>query len=161
DEFRTPAQTGLSGPEFRLYELIWKRTVPSQMKNAVGESVTARIEGTSSAGETVEFRATGKLITFHGFLKAYVEGADDPAGGLDARERRLHKMVDGDPLKAENLEAERHDTRPPARYAEATLVKEQEDREIGRPSTYASIIGTILDRGYVFKKGTALVPSFL
>ena len=161
DEFRTPAQTGLSGPEFRLYELIWKRTVASQMKNAVGESVTVRIEGTSSAGETVEFSATGKVITFHGFLKAYVEGADDPAADLDDRERRLPQMVEGDPLKAENLEAEGHNTRPPARYTEATLVKELEDREIGRPSTYASIIGTILDRGYVFKKGTALVPSFL
>ena len=161
DEFRTPAQTGLSGPEFRLYELIWKRTVASQMKNAVGESVTVRIEGTSSAGETVEFSATGKVITFHGFLKAYVEGADDPAADLDDRERRLPQMVEGDPLKAENLEAEGHSTRPPARYTEATLVKELEDREIGRPSTYASIIGTILERGYVFKKGTALVPSFL
>lgn len=161
DTFRTPAQTGLSGPEFRLYELVWKRTVASQMKDAVGESVTVRIEGTSSDGEVAEFSATGKVITFHGFLKAYVEGSDDPAADLDDRERRLPAMSEGDPLKAQNLEAEGHSTRPPARYTEATLVKELEEREIGRPSTYASIIGTIQDRGYVFKKGTALVPSFL
>ncbi|WP_017569354.1 type I DNA topoisomerase [Nocardiopsis halotolerans] len=161
DTFRTPSQTGLTGPEFRLYELVWKRTVASQMKDAVGESVTVRIEGTSSGGEVAEFTATGKVITFHGFLKAYVEGSDDPAADLDDRERRLPAMSEGDPLKAENLEPEGHSTRPPARYTEATLVKELEEREIGRPSTYASIIGTILDRGYVFKKGTALVPSFL
>ncbi|WP_306367273.1 type I DNA topoisomerase [Nocardiopsis sp. CC223A] len=161
DEFRTPAQTGLSGPEFRLYELIWKRTVASQMKDAVGESVTVKVQGTSSAGEVAEFNATGKIITFHGFLKAYVEGADDPAADLDDRERRLPAVAEGDPLTARDLTAEGHSTRPPARYTEATLVKELEEREIGRPSTYASIIGTILDRGYVFKKGTALVPSFL
>src|SRR5699024_12727704 len=105
-EFLPPAPSGLSGPAFRLYYLLWNRTFASQMKNAVGESVTVRIEGTSSAGETVEFRATGKVITFHGFLKAYVEGADDPAADLDDRERRLPQMVEGDPLKAENLEAE-------------------------------------------------------
>lgn len=161
DTFRTPAQTGLSGPEFRLYELVWKRTVASQMKDAVGESVTVRIEGTSSDGEVAEFTATGKTITFHGFLKAYVEGSDDPAADLDDRERRLPVLEEGDPLKAQNLEPEGHSTRPPARYTEASLVKELEEREIGRPSTYASIIGTIQDRGYVFKKGTALVPSFL
>ncbi|WP_160050884.1 type I DNA topoisomerase [Nocardiopsis sp. FR4] len=161
DTFRTPASTGLSGPEFRLYELVWKRTVASQMKDAVGESVTVRIEGTSSDGEVAEFSATGKIITFHGFLKAYVEGSDDPAADLDDRERRLPAVAEGDPLKAQHLEPEGHSTRPPARYTEATLVKELEEREIGRPSTYASILGTILDRGYVFKKGTALVPSFL
>ncbi|WP_028646671.1 type I DNA topoisomerase [Nocardiopsis sp. CNT312] len=161
DTFRVPSETGLSGPELRLYELIWKRTVASQMKDAVGESVTVRIEGTSSDGERAEFTATGKIITFHGFLKAYVEGSDDPAADLDDRERRLPPVAEGDPLKPGSLEAEGHSTRPPARYTEATLVKELEGREIGRPSTYASIIGTILDRGYVFKKGTALVPSFL
>ncbi|MBV2365779.1 type I DNA topoisomerase [Streptomonospora nanhaiensis] len=161
DTFRTPAETGLSGAEFRLYELIWKRTVASQMKDAVGESVTVKVEGTSSTGEVAEFTATGKIISFHGFLKAYVEGSDDPNAELDDRERRLPPMEEGDPLKAEALEAEGHSTRPPARYTEASLVKELEDREIGRPSTYASIIGTILDRGYVFKKGSALVPSFL
>ncbi|MFD0774049.1 type I DNA topoisomerase [Streptomonospora algeriensis] len=161
DTFRTPAETGLSGAEFRLYELIWKRTVASQMKDAVGESVTVKVSGTSSAGEVAEFTATGKVITFHGFLKAYVEGADDPEAELDDRERRLPPLQEEEPLKAEEIEAEGHSTRPPARYTEASLVKELEDREIGRPSTYASIIGTILDRGYVFRKGSALVPSFL
>ncbi|QBI56102.1 type I DNA topoisomerase [Streptomonospora litoralis] len=161
DTFRTPAETGLTGAEFRVYELIWKRTVASQMKDAVGESVTVKVTGTSNAGEVAEFTATGKVITFHGFLKAYVEGSDDPNAELDDRERRLPALEEDDPLKAENIEAESHSTRPPARYTEASLVKELEDREIGRPSTYVSIIGTILDRGYVFRKGSALVPSFL
>jgi DNA topoisomerase I len=159
DRFRTPPRSGLSGDELRLYELIWKRTVASQMKDAVGESVSVRITGTSSAGEEAEFGASGKIITFHGFLKAYVEGVEDDAE-QDDRERRLPPLAEGDPLAGQLSPAE-HATRPPARYTEATLVKELEDREIGRPSTYASIIGTILDRGYVFKKGTALVPSFL
>jgi DNA topoisomerase I len=159
DRFRTPPQAGLSGDELRLYDLIWKRTVASQMKDAVGESVSVRISGRSSAGEEAEFGASGKIITFHGFLKAYVESVEDDAE-RDDRERRLPPLADGDPLTGELAPSE-HATRPPARYTEATLVKELEDREIGRPSTYASIIGTILDRGYVFKKGTALVPSFL
>jgi len=159
DRFRTPPQAGLSGDELRLYDLIWKRTVASQMKDAVGESVSVRVSGRSSAGEEAEFGASGKIITFHGFLKAYVESVEDDAE-RDDRERRLPPLADGNPLTGELAPAE-HTTRPPARYTEATLVKELEDREIGRPSTYASIIGTILDRGYVFKKGTALVPSFL
>ncbi|MBK3579622.1 type I DNA topoisomerase [Streptomyces sp. MBT65] len=161
DRFRTPAETGLTGDQFRLYELIWKRTVASQMKDAVGNSVTVKIAGTSSDGRDVEFSASGKTITFHGFLKAYVEGADDPNAELDDRERRLPQVAEGDALTAEELTVDGHATKPPARYTEASLVKELEEREIGRPSTYASIIGTILDRGYVFKKGTALVPSFL
>jgi DNA topoisomerase-1 len=159
DRFRTPAQTRLSGDEFRLYELIWKRTVASQMKDATGESVSVRITGRSSAGEEAEFTASGKIISFHGFLKAYVESVEDDAE-RDDRERRLPPLAEGDPLRGELNPAE-HATRPPSRYTEASLVKELEDREIGRPSTYATIIGTILDRGYVFKKGTALVPSFL
>jgi DNA topoisomerase I len=159
DRFRTPAQTGLHGDEFRLYELIWKRTVASQMKDATGESVSVRIAGTSSAGEEAEFAASGKIISFHGFLKAYVEDVEDDAE-RDDRERRLPPLAENDPLTGVVTPAD-HVTRPPARYTEASLVKELEDREIGRPSTYASIIGTILDRGYVFKKGTALVPSFL
>src|SRR5690242_13483993 len=159
DRFRTPAQTRLSGDEFRLYELIWKRTVASQMKDATGESVSVRITGMSSDGEEAEFTATGKIISFHGFLKAYVEDVEDDAE-RDDRERRLPPLAERDPLTGELAPAS-HVTRPPARYTEASLVKELEDREIGRPSTYASIIGTILDRGYVFKKGTALVPSFL
>ncbi|MFD6287139.1 type I DNA topoisomerase [Streptomyces sp. NPDC060205] len=161
DRFRTPAETGLTGDQFRLYELIWKRTVASQMKDAVGNSVTVKIAGRSSDGRDAEFSASGKTITFHGFLKAYVEGADDPNAELDDRERRLPQVEEGDPLSAEEISVDGHATKPPARYTEASLVKELEEREIGRPSTYASIIGTILDRGYVFKKGTALVPSFL
>jgi DNA topoisomerase-1 len=161
DTFRTPAETGLSGDQFRLYELIWKRTIASQMKDATGQSVSVRVTGTSTAGEVAEFGATGKTITFHGFLKAYVESADDPSTDTDDKERRLPSLAEGDALAARSVTAEGHSTRPPARYTEASLVKELEDREIGRPSTYASIIGTIIDRGYVFKKGTALVPSFL
>ncbi|MGW1163085.1 type I DNA topoisomerase [Streptomyces sp. NPDC002513] len=161
DRFRTPAETGLTGDQFKLYELIWKRTVASQMKDATGNSVTIRIGGTAADGRDAEFSASGKTITFHGFLKAYVEGADDPNAELDDRERRLPQVAEGDALTAGEITADGHSTKPPARYTEASLVKELEEREIGRPSTYASIIGTILDRGYVFKKGTALVPSFL
>ncbi|MFG3347432.1 type I DNA topoisomerase [Streptomyces sp. NPDC048018] len=161
DRFRTPAETGLTGDQFRLYELIWKRTVASQMKDATGNSVTVKIAGAAADGRDVEFSASGKTITFHGFMKAYVEGADDPNAELDDRERRLPQVAEGDALAAEDITADGHATKPPARYTEASLVKELEEREIGRPSTYASIIGTILDRGYVFKKGTALVPSFL
>ena len=156
-----PPRPGLTGDQFKLYELIWKRTVASQMKDAVGNSVTVKIAGTASDGRDAEFSASGKTITFHGFLKAYVEGADDPNAELDDRERRLPQVNEGDPLSAEEISVDGHATKPPARYTEASLVKELEEREIGRPSTYASIIGTILDRGYVFKKGTALVPSFL
>jgi len=164
DSFRTPAQVArdhLSSDERRLYELIWQRTVASQMKDATGESVSVRVAGTSTTQERAEFGATGKVISFYGFLKAYVEDADDPNVDRDDRERRLPPLAERDPLDVLRLAAAEHATRPPARYTEASLVKELEDREIGRPSTYASIIGTILDRGYVFKKGTALVPSFL
>jgi DNA topoisomerase I len=179
DSFKTPAQSGLSGDQFRLYELIWKRTVSSQMKDATGESVAVRVlgrttsaepimvtgsgaqPGESTPGREAEFGASGKIIGFYGFLKAYVEGSDDPDAELDDNQRRLPSLTAQDPLRALNLAAADHSTRPPARYTEASLIKELEDREIGRPSTYASIIGTILDRGYVFKKGTALVPSFI
>ena len=161
DSFRTPARTGLSGDEFRLYELVWKRTVASQMKDATGESVSVRVTGRSSAGEQADFGASGKVIGFYGFLKAYVEGSDDPDAELDDNQRRLPPLAESDPLTAVSLAPAEHATRSPARYTEASLIKELEDREIGRPSTYASIIGTILDRGYVFKKGTALVPSFI
>jgi DNA topoisomerase-1 len=163
DSFRTPAQVArdhLSFDERRLYELIWQRTVASQMKDATGESVSVRVAGTSAVNERAEFGATGKVINFYGFLKAYVEDTDD-ASDRDDRERRLPPLAEADPLDVLRLAPAEHATRPPARYTEASLVKELEDREIGRPSTYASIIGTILDRGYVFKKGTALVPSFL
>jgi DNA topoisomerase I len=161
DSFRTPAQTGLTGDEFRLYELIWMRTVAAQMKDATGHSVTIRIGADAADGRRVEFTASGNVISFHGFLKAYVEGSDDPDAELDDRERRLPEVNEGDRLAANELKAEGHSTKSPARYTEASLIKELEEREIGRPSTYASIINTILRREYVFKKGTALVPSFL
>ncbi|GAC1385908.1 MAG: type I DNA topoisomerase [Marmoricola sp.] len=160
DSFRTPAQTGLHGDEFRLYELIWMRTISSQMKDAVGQSVSIRLGGHSAGGEDVVFGASGRVITFHGFLKAYVEGKDDESSA-DDQETRLPNVAEGDAVSAASLTAEGHQTKPPARFTEATLIKELEEREIGRPSTYASIIGTILNRGYVYKKGTALVPAWL
>ena len=161
ENFRTPAQTGLSGDEFRLYELIWMRTVASQMKDAEGRSVTVRLGGTADSGEDCVFSASGRVITFHGFLKAYVEGSDDPGAESDDRETRLPAVAEGDPVNAASVKASGHETKPPARYTEATLIRELEEREIGRPSTYASILGTILNRGYVYKKGTALVPAWL
>ncbi len=161
DSFQTPAQTGLTGDQFRLYELIWMRTVASQMKDAVGQSVSIRLGGEASSGEEVVFSASGRVITFHGFLKAYVEGTDDVSAARDDAETRLPKLAEGDAVSAASVSASGHETKPPARYTEATLIKELEDREIGRPSTYASIIGTILNRGYVYKKGTALVPAWL
>jgi DNA topoisomerase I len=161
DTFRTPGETGLSGDEFRLYELVWKRTIASQMRDATGQTLTVRVAAQSSAGEAVEFGASGKTITFFGFLKAYVESTDDPEQQRDDRERRLPSLEEGQRLAAAGVQPDGHTTKPPARYTEATLVRELEEREIGRPSTYASIIRTILDRGYVFKKGTALVPAWL
>ncbi|MDX6323743.1 MAG: topoisomerase [Nocardioidaceae bacterium] len=160
-QFRTPAQTGLSGDEFRLYELIWMRTVASQMRDAQGRSVSIRLGGTAATGEDVVFSATGRVITFYGFLKAYVEGSDDPDTESDDASPRLPDVSQGDAVSAAAIRAAGHETKPPARYTEATLVKELEEREIGRPSTYASIIGTILNRGYVYKKGSALVPAWL
>ncbi len=160
ETFRTPAQTGLAGQEFRLYELIWMRTVASQMKDAVGQSVSVRLGGTASTGEDVVFAASGRVITFHGFLKAYVEGRDDESES-DDQQARLPAVEEGDDVAAASLQAAGHETKPPARFTEATLVRELEEREIGRPSTYASIIGTIINRGYVYKKGSALVPSWV
>ena len=137
------------------------RTVASQMKDAVGNSVTIRIGGAATDGRDVVFSASGRTITFHGFLKAYVEDIDDASKRKDDAETRLPNLVQGAAVSAATLTPEGHETKPPARYTEATLIKELEDREIGRPSTYASIIGTILNRGYVYKKGTALVPAWL
>ncbi|MER6938106.1 type I DNA topoisomerase [Nocardioides sp. NPDC127514] len=161
DSFRTPAQTGLTGDQFRLYELIWMRTVASQMKDAVGNSVAIRLGATAATGEDVVFSATGRVITFHGFLKAYVEGTDSADQTSDDQQTRLPNLSEGDQVNAASLTADGHETKPPARYTEATLVRELEEREIGRPSTYASIIQTIINRGYVFKKGTALVPAWV
>ncbi len=160
DTFRTPAQTGLTGDQFRLYELIWKRTVASQMKDAAGQSAQIRIGGPAATGEDVVFGASGRVITFHGFLKAYVEDIDGD-GAKDDEQTRLPALVEGAAVAAEQIGASGHETKPPARYTEATLIKELEEREIGRPSTYASIIKTIIDRGYVYKKGTALVPHWI
>ena len=162
DSFRTPAsvRAELGNDEYRLYELIWQRTVASQMADAVGRSVTLRVAGTSSTGEDVEFTASGKVITFPGFLRAYVEDTDDDSAERDDRETRLPHVEEAQRLIAAGIEPQSHATSPPARYTEASLVKALEELGIGRPSTYASILGTIQDRGYVFKRGTALVPSF-
>jgi DNA topoisomerase-1 len=163
DTFKTPDQVSreLRGDEFRLYDLVWKRTVASQMADARGQRVQVRIGGTSSAGEDAEFASSGKVITFPGFLRAYVEGADDPDAELEDQERHLPPLTEGDGVGVEAMEPKGHATQPPARYTEATLVKALEEMGVGRPSTYASIIGTIQDRGYVWKKGSALVPSFV
>ena len=165
DSFETPAQTGLRGDEFRLYELIWMRTIASQMNDARGQSVSIRVGSQVGSGPdtgtAVELTASGKVITFHGFLKAYVEGTDDPDAELDSAERRLPDVQVGSDLATLSVTSESHETRPPARFTEQTLITELESREIGRPSTYASIIGTIQDRGYVYKKGSALVPAWL
>jgi DNA topoisomerase-1 len=162
DSFRTPDEVRreLSGDEFNLYDLIWKRTVASQMADARGQTVSIRIGATASGGETVEFATAGTTITFRGFLLAYEEGRDEPAAD-DSEDKRLPPLAEGDELSATHLEPEGHSTSPPARYTEATLVKSLEDRGIGRPSTYAAIMGTILDRGYVRRQGQALVPEFL
>jgi DNA topoisomerase I len=160
DRFRTPDQVReLSRDEWALYELIWKRTIASQMKDAAGSTVSIRLGAATSENDDVEFRAAGTVITFPGFLLAYESGRDEPAD--DDEERRLPKLEVGQRVDATKLEAQGHETTPPARYTEASLVKALEDRGIGRPSTYAAIMGTILDRGYVFKKGTALVPTFV
>jgi DNA topoisomerase-1 len=163
DSWRTPGELAreLSGEELRLYELIWQRTVASQMTDARGQSLTVRIAGASSTGEQAEFSTTGRTITFPGFMRAYVEGADDPDAELEDRERRLPRLAEGQSLRVDRLEPTGHSTNPPARFTEASLIKTLEEMGVGRPSTYTSIIGTIQDRGYVFKKGTALVPSFV
>jgi DNA topoisomerase I len=163
DRFRTPDQVAseLADDEFRLYELIWKRTVASQMTDARGRSVQVRLGGVSSAGENAEFAAAGKIIDFPGFMRAYVEGSDDPNAALEDQEVRLPQLGEGTALDVVDLESKGHQTQPPARFTEASLVKALEEMGVGRPSTYASIIGTIQDRGYVWKKGSALVPSFV
>ncbi|HSF84107.1 MAG TPA: type I DNA topoisomerase [Acidimicrobiia bacterium] len=164
DEFKEPedvvAAFGASSDEARLYDLIWKRTVASQMKDAKGESLSVRLRATGASGKRAEFGATGKTITFPGFLRAYVEGSDDPDAALDDQERPLPVMAEGDAADVEEMAAKGSETKPPARFTEASLIKRLEELGIGRPSTYASIISTIQDRGYVNKRGTALVPTF-
>jgi DNA topoisomerase-1 len=164
DVFQTPGQlhAQLDTDEFRLYELIWQRTVASQMADARGTTLSLRISGQSRGGEQVVFSASGRTITFAGFLKAYVESLDEQAGGeADDAESRLPNLTKGQRVDAADLTADGHTTSPPARYTEASLIKALEDLGIGRPSTYSSIIKTIQDRGYVHKKGSALVPSWV
>ena len=164
DVFATPGalHRELDTDEFRLYELIWQRTVASQMADARGTTLSLRINGTSADGREVTFAASGRTITFAGFLKAYVETVDEQAGGeADDAESRLPQLRQGQRVDATRLNADGHTTNPPARYTEASLIKALEDLGIGRPSTYSSIIKTIQDRGYVHKKGSALVPSWV
>ena len=170
DRFRTPAQVAgeLRGEDFALYELIWKRTIASQMADARGSTATVKLGATLDAeapAETVEYSASGTVITFRGFLAAYEEGRDERQVSRKKdeaeQERRLPKLSEGVPLEVLRVDAEGHETTPPPRYTEATLVKAMEERGIGRPSTYASTIGTIQDRGYVRTQGSALVPTWL
>ena len=160
ERFRTPDELkgAISRDELALYDLIWRRTLASQMEDAVGRTVSLRI-GATTEQEDVELGASGTVITFRGFLAAYEEGRDEPSE--DAEERRLPDVSPGDTLTAVTLEPEGHATAPPPRYTEASLVRALEERGIGRPSTYAAILSTIVDRGYVFKKGSALVPTFV
>ena len=164
ETFATPGQLSgqLDAEEFKLYELIWQRTVASQMADAKGTSMKVTIEGAASTGNEVEFSATGRTITFPGFLKAYVEVSEISDGRkvADNAEKRLPQLSEQQQLAVESVSADGHSTKPPARYNEASLVKKMEDLGIGRPSTYASIIKTIQDRGYVYSRGNALVPSW-
>ncbi|MGH3770758.1 MAG: type I DNA topoisomerase [Pseudonocardiaceae bacterium] len=164
ETFATPGQLAgaLDADEFRLYELVWQRTVASQMADARGTTMSVRITGSAVTGEQCSFAASGRTIAFAGFLKAYVETVDDEAGGeADDAERRLPQLTEGQRVTATELVPEGHTTTAPPRYTEASLVKALEELGIGRPSTYASIINTIQDRGYVWKRGSALVPSWV
>jgi DNA topoisomerase I len=162
DTFRTPKQLSgeLNRDELALYDLVWKRTLASQMEDARGLTVSLRIGAASANGEDVEFGASGTVITFRGFLAAYEPGKDEPTAD-DDEERVLPQLAVGQEVTLASLEPDEHATVPPARYTEPTLVRALEERGIGRPSTYAAILSTIVDRGYVFKKGTALVPTFV
>ena len=151
----------MSPGEARVYELIWKRTVASQMTDATGETVSVRLGATTAAGRDAEFATSGTVITHQGFLLAYVEDADEgDSANADDRERRLPALAEGQALDAHSIEPKGHETSPPPRFTEASLVKKLEELGVGRPSTYASIMGTIEARGYVWKKGSALIPSF-
>jgi DNA topoisomerase-1 len=162
--FRTPGEVAkeLAADEFRLYELIWQRTIASQMNDARGTTMSVRIAGTAASGEECTFAASGRTITFAGFLKAYVESIDSEAGGeADDAERRLPHLVKDQAITAVELSPDGHTTSPPPRYTDASLIKMMEELGIGRPSTYATIIKTIQDRGYVWKRGSALIPSWV
>ncbi|MCW2657734.1 MAG: topA [Jatrophihabitans sp.] len=162
DSFRTPGQVAnqLSSEEFRLYELIWQRTLASQMSDAVGTTVSIRLGGTSVSDESVVFTTSGRTITFPGFLRAYVEDTDETAAEKDDAEKRLPQLTRGDAVDPREFAPTGHTTSPPARFTEPSLVKAMEELGVGRPSTYASIMQTIQDRGYVWKKGPALVPTW-
>jgi DNA topoisomerase I len=161
DVFRTPAEVAgeLVGDEFALYDLIWKRTVASQMADAKGTTATIRIGATSGDGRDAEFSASGTVITFRGHMAAYDDADEDQDEKNEAR--RLPAVKVGDAVTAVTLEPSGHSTNPPARYTEATLVQKLEELGIGRPSTYAAIVSRIIDQGYVWKRGSALVPHFL
>ncbi len=162
DAFQMPTDVAkqVNSDEAKLYELIWKRTIASQMADAKGERVVVRIAGEATDGRATVFGASGLTITFPGFMRAYVEGSDNPEADLDDKEKHLPPMVEDDDVTAIKIDAVGHDTKPPARYNEASLIERLEELGIGRPSTYASIISTIQDRGYVWKRGAALIPSF-
>ena len=161
ESFRTPNETGLDGRDLALYELIWKRTVASQMADARLTMLAVDLEAAAaSASGPATFRASGKRIDFAGFFRAYVEGSDDPEAALEGQEVLLPALAVGDAPACKAVEALGHQTQPPARYSEAALVKTLEKEGIGRPSTYASIIGTIIDRGYATLQSNALIPSF-
>lgn len=153
--FQDPDETGLEGNQFRLYDLIWKRTMASQMTDAKQKQVSSKI----AVGDAV-FSASGTTIEFPGFLRAYVEGSDDPDADLESRDVKLPQLKVNDSVQLDKIEPTSHETKPPARYTEASLVQIMEKEGIGRPSTYASVIGTIIDRGYVRKTGSALTPTF-
>ena len=154
-DFVHPKDTGLSGRELSLYELIWKRTMASQMAEAQKATLSVKI----TVGDD-EYSATGTRIIFPGYLRVYVEGKDDPDSALDNKEVILPKFNEGDSLESVDVKALPHETKPPARYTEASIVQRLEKEGIGRPSTYATIIGTILDRGYARKEGNAIIPTF-
>ena len=160
--FRLPERLRgeLNADALRLYELIWMRTVASQMRDASGLRTNVRLQAPAAEHGTATFAVSGKVITFPGFLRAYVEGSDDPDAELEDQERILPPLRAGQRLQGVGAEARGHETQAPARYTEASLVRELEERGIGRPSTYASIIQTVQDRGYVWKRGSALIPTF-
>ncbi|HRQ09488.1 MAG TPA: type I DNA topoisomerase [Trueperaceae bacterium] len=159
-EMKTAAEHGLKGLEAAVYDLVWKRTVASQMADARIKFVTARISALLQGEPELTFRASGRSVLFAGFFRAYVEGSDDPEAALDDRDQPLPLLAKGDGLACDAVSAEGHETKPPARYTEASLVKLLEAEGIGRPSTYASIIETIQARGYARKQGQQLVPTF-
>ncbi|MEV8214399.1 type I DNA topoisomerase [Leifsonia sp. NPDC077715] len=167
ETFRTPAELerSLRGPELRLYDLIWKRTVASQMADAKGQTASVTVEARVAEGPLdgtiAEFTASGTVITFRGFLNAYEESKDEERNASDSAEAKLPPLTEKQPLTVQDVAADGHETTPPPRYTEASLVKSLEELGIGRPSTFASIISTIIDRGYVTQRGQALVPSWV